>query len=121
MPWTTLQRLAPLDERREHQIAEWPVLEQERSQYVAVDRDVAQRLPHHRGQEDGLSGEQIQLAEEAGRTVSNDLVSGRIEDRHLALTDGDERIARISHPVQHVADARRPLLAEPGQCRQLRG
>src|SRR5947208_12631893 len=32
-----------------------------------------------------------------------------IEDRHLAFTDGDERIDRIPDAEQHVAHGRRPL------------
>ena len=55
---------------------------------------------------------QVQLAEEAGGAVADDLVAGRIEDRHLALADGDERIGGISDPVQHVADAL-PLRSSP--------
>src|SRR5206468_285911 len=67
------------------------------------------------------AGKQVELAEEAGGAVADDFVAGRIEDRHFALTDGDERIGGISHPVEHVAHACSPLLASRGKCRQLRG
>jgi len=60
-----------------------------------------------------LPGEEVQLAEETGGAVADDLVAGRIQDRHLALTDGDEGIDRISDLVQDVADARK-LLADAG-------
>ena len=43
------------------------VLEQQRAQRLALDRDVAQRLGHDRRQEDGLAREQVHLAEEAAR------------------------------------------------------
>ena len=46
-------------------------------QLFALDRDVAHRLGHHRGEEDRLAGEQVHLAEEAGGAVADDLVSGR--------------------------------------------
>jgi hypothetical protein len=49
--------------------------------------------------------------------VADDLVAGRIEDRDLALADGDERIRRIPHREQHVADARSPLFARRGERR----
>jgi len=120
-PLDALERLPAGDEGREDDVAERSVVEQERAQRVAVDRDVAERLRHDRGQEDRLPGEQVQLAEEAGGAVSDDLVAGRIEDRHLALTDGDERIDRISDAVQHVAKGRRPLFAHRREGRQLRG
>ena len=121
MPCDPLQRLAPGDERREHEVAERSVLEQQRAQRVAVDGDVAQRLRDDRGQEDGLPGEQVQLAEEAGGAVADDLVAGRVEDRDLALEDRDERIVRIADAEQHVADPRSPLLADRGERRELRG
>ena len=85
------------------EVAERAVLEQERAQRVAVDRDVAQRLRDDRGQEDGLPGEQVHLAEEARGAVADDLVAGRVEDRHLALEDRDERIA----PCRRRGTARR--------------
>ena len=116
-----LERLPAGDEGREDEVAERSVVEQERAQRVAVDCDVAQRLRHDRGQEDGLPGEEVQLAEEAGGAVADDLVAGRVEDRDLALADRDERIDGISDPEQHVADGCRPLLARRGKCRQLRG
>jgi hypothetical protein len=49
--------------------------------------------------------------------VADDLVAGRIEDRDLALTEGDERIDRISDPEQHVANGRCPLFARRGERR----
>ena len=63
------------------------VLEEQRPQRFAVDRDVAQRLGDDRGQEDGLPGEQVHLAEEARGAVADDLVARRVEDRHLALDE----------------------------------
>ena len=53
--------------------------------------------------------DQLSLERHGGRSLTG-LVS-RIARRLLALTDGDERIRRISEPVQHVAGAGRPLLA----------
>jgi hypothetical protein len=41
------------------QVAERAVLEQERSQLLTLDGDVAQRLGHDRREEDGLSREQV--------------------------------------------------------------
>ena len=120
MPVDLLQRLAPLDERREQQVAERPVLEQQRPQHVAVDGDVAQRLRDDGGEEDGLPGEQVHLAEEAGGAVADDLVAGRVEDRDLALEDRDERVARVADAVEHVSDPCGALLAELGERRQLR-
>ena len=99
-----LQRLPPGDEGREDEVAERSVVEQDRAQRVAVDRDVAKRLRHDRGQEDGLAGEEIQLAQETGGAVAHELVAGRIEDRNLALQDGDERIGRVSYPEENITD-----------------
>ena len=86
---------------------ERPVLEQQRPQRVAIDGDVAQRLRDDRGQEDGLPGEEVHLAEEARRAVADDLVAGRVEDRDLALDDRDEGVALVADAEQHVADAAR--------------
>ena len=115
-----LERLAPGDERRQQEVAQRPVLEQEPTESVAVDRDVAQRLRDDGGEEDGLPGKEVQLAEEPRGAVADDLVAGRIEDGHLALDDRDERIASVADSEQHVADVRIPLLSELGERRQLR-
>ncbi len=115
-----LERLAPRDEGRQHEVAERAVLVQQRAQRVAVDRDVTQRLGDDRRDEHRLPGQQVQLAEEARCAVADDLVAGRVEDRDLALEDRDERIAPIADAIQHLADLRRALLAELGERRQLR-
>ena len=115
MPSHALQRLAAGDEGREHQIAQRAVLEQQPAQDVTVDRDVPQRLRHDRGHEDGLPGEEVQLAEEARGAVTEDLVAGGVEDRHLALPDRDEGVRRVADAVEDVADRRRALLAH---CRR---
>ena len=119
-PSHLLQRLAPRDEGRQQEVAQRPVLEQQRPQRVAIDRDVAQRLRDDRRQEDGLPGEEVHLAEEARRAVADDLVAGRIEDRHLAFEDRDERVAPVADPEQHVADGGGALLAELGERLELR-
>ena len=116
----SLQRLAARHECGKDEVAERAVLEEQRAQDVAVDREVAQRLRHDRRQEDRLPGEEIQLAEEAAGAVTDDLVSGRVEDRHLPLLDRDERIGRVAHPKQHVTDAGRPPLTEVREPRDLR-
>ena len=115
-----LQGLAPLDERRQHEVAERPVLEQERPQRVAVDGDVAQRLRHDRRHEDGLSRQEVHLAEEAGRSVADDLVACRVDDRDLALENRDERVGAVADAIEHVADARGALFAQRAEPRQLR-
>ena len=120
-PLDALQRLPPGDERRQHEIAERPVIEKQRTQRVTVDCDIAERLGHERGQEDGLPREEVQLTKKAGRTVPDDLVAGRVENRHLALDDRDKRIRRIPDLEQHLAHARRPLLTQAGKRRHLRG
>jgi hypothetical protein len=51
--------------------------------------------------------------------VADDLVSCCVEDCHLALTDGNERISAIADLVQHVADGRGQLFAHSGECCQL--
>ena len=69
-----LQGLPPRDERRQHEIAQRGVLEQQRAEHVPVDCDVAQRLRRHHRPEDGLAGEEVQLAEEAGGAVADELL-----------------------------------------------
>jgi hypothetical protein len=86
-----LQSLAAGDERRQQQIAERAVLEQQRLQHLTVEGDVAQRFRDRRGDEHRLPGEQIHLAEESRRAVLDDLVARGIGDRHLAVKDRDER------------------------------
>ena len=53
-PLARLQRFAALDEGGEEQVGERGVLEQQLAQHFAIDGDVADRLGHFRGQEDGL-------------------------------------------------------------------
>ena len=81
----------------------------------ALDRDVAHRLGDDGGEEDGLAGEQVHLAEEAGGAVADDLVPGGVGDRGLALDDGDERVGRVADLEQLLADLGGPLLAVAGQ------
>ena len=119
-PFHALQRLAPRDERREHQVAERAVLVEERAQRAALDRDVAQRLGHERVDEHGLPRQEVQLAEEAGGAVPDEFVPGRVDDRDLSFENRDERIAPIADPVQQLTGRRRALLADLGESRQLR-
>jgi hypothetical protein len=116
-PFDPLERLPAGDEGREHDIAERAVVEEKRAERIAVDRDVAERLCHDRGQENRLPGEEVQLAEETRGAMADYLVACRIEDRDLALTDGDERIRRISGPEEHVANGCCPLFARRGEQR----
>ena len=83
------------------------------------DRDVAQRLRDHRGDEHRLTREQVQLAEEPGRAVADDLLAGRVDDGDLALDDRDERVPLIADAVEHVADIGRVLVTELSQGRDL--
>ena len=118
----TVPRLQPLpagDEGPEQQVAERAVLEQERSQLLALDGDVAHRLGHDSRQEDRLSGEQVRLAEEAKRAVADDLRTGLVEDGRLAFDDRDQRIASVTDPKEHVSDPRAPLLAVLGERGEL--
>ena len=72
-----LQQLAALDEGGEQQVREVAVVEEQLLEGVAVDGDVAQRRGDHSGEEDGLAGEQVHLAEEAGGAVADDLAVRR--------------------------------------------
>ena len=115
-----LERFAPGDECRQDDVAERAVLVQERAQHLAGNGDVAQRLGDDRGDEHGLAGEQVELAEEAGRPVADDLVAGGVEDRDLALDDRHEWVVAIADPVEHLADVSGALVAEFGEPGQLR-
>ena len=116
-----LERLSPGDEGREDEVAKRTVVEQQRAQCVAVNRDVAQRFFHDRVHKDCLPREKVQLAEKARGPVSHDLVSVRVDDCDFALKNGYEGIDRVSDPVQHVVDGRGPLFAQSAESRQLRG
>jgi hypothetical protein len=107
----TVPRLKPLPARHEgpeQQVAERAVLEQERSQLLTLDGDVADRLGHDGREEDGLSREQVRLAEEAARAVAVDLCTGLVEDGRVAFDDRDQRIASVTDPKEHVADLGEP-------------
>ena len=114
-PFLLLEQFAPLDEGGEQHVGEGAVLEEEAAQRFAVDLDVAHRLGDDRGEEDGLAGEQVHLAEEAGGAVADDLAAGRVEDRRLALADRDERVGLVADLEEHVADGSGLLLAVPGE------
>src|SRR5205814_7268927 len=96
------------------------VVEEQAPELLTVDRDVAHRLRDHRGHVDGLAGEQVQLAQEAMRSMAHDLVPLGIEDGRLALDDRDERIRAVADAVQHVSDLGSALLAVCAQRLQLR-
>ena len=67
--------------------------------HVPIDRDVTQRLGDDGRDKHRLPGQQVQLAEEPRRSVADDLVTGRVADRDLALEDRDERIAAIADAI----------------------
>jgi energy-coupling factor transporter ATP-binding protein EcfA2 len=90
-------------------------------QGVAIDGDVAQRLGGDGGEEDGLPGEQVHLAEEPGGAVADDLAAAAVEYRGLALEDGDQRVGRVADLEQLLADRGGALLAVLGQRPQLPG
>ena len=118
-PIALLQKFAPLDEGGEEKVGERGVFEEQPPQDFAVDGDVAHRLGHDGGEEDGLPGEQVHLAEEAGRTVADDLVARAVEHRGLALEDRDERVGRVADLEEPLADLGGPLLALLGERREL--
>ena len=62
--------------------------------------------------EDRLPGQEVQLAEEAGGAVPDELVPGCVDDRDLSFENRDERIGPIADPVQQFTDRRRALLAD---------
>ena len=115
-----LQRLTPGHERREKKVAERTVVEEQRSQRIPLDGDVAEGLGDDRGQEHRLPGKKVHLAQELRLAVADDLVARSIEDRHLALENRDQGIALIADAKQHVTDACGSLLAMLGERRQLR-
>ena len=114
-----LQPLPASRERPEQQVAERGVLEQERSQLLTLDGDVAHRRCHFGREEDGLPREQVRLPEEAARAVAVDLRAGLVEDGRLALDDRNQRIAAVTDPKEDVADLSAPLLAVLGKQGQL--
>jgi hypothetical protein len=75
-----------------------------RAQRAAGVGDVAQRLGHERADEDRLPRQQVQLAEEAGGAMPDQLVPGRVDDRDLSFEDCDERVGAIADPVQQLTD-----------------
>jgi hypothetical protein len=107
-----LQRLTTVDERREDDVAERPVVEQHGPEGVSLDRDVPQRLRHDCGQENRLSRQEVQLPNEAGGAVTHELVPRAVEDRDLPLANRDERIAGVTHPEENVVHVRAPLFAD---------
>ncbi len=102
------------------EVAERAVLVEKRAQGGALDCDVPKRLGHERVDEDGLPRQEVQLAEEAGGAVPDELVSGRVDDRDLSFEDRHERIGPIADPVQQLTGRRRALLADLGESGELR-
>ena len=113
------QGLAPLHQRREYQIAQRTVLEEERSERISLDGDVPQRLRHDRSDENRLTGEKAHLAEKAGREMAHDLDACRIDDRDLTLDDRHERVGAIAHAIENVADLSSAFLTQLAEPRQL--
>ena len=86
---------------------------------AALDGDVPQRLGHERVDEDRLSREEVQLPEEAGGAVPDQLVPGRVDDRDLSFEDRDERVGPIADTVEQLAGRSRALLADLGENGEL--
>src|SRR5262249_31916645 len=116
-----LQRLAPRDERRQQEIAERLVVEQQPPELLPVDCDVPRGLRHDGGQERALSRQQAQLAEEVRGSLAHDLVAGAIEQRDLPLEDRDERVALVAGLEQDVALVGGGPLAKLTHLCELRG
>ena len=119
-PLALLEKLAPLDEGGKEQVRQRAILEEQPPEDFAIDRDVAHRLGHDRGEEDSLSREEVHLPEEARGAVADDLPAGGVDHRDLALDDRDERIALVADLEQRLADLGGPLLAVLGERRELR-
>src|SRR3954467_4520148 len=115
-----LERLAARDEGREEHVAEGAVVEQQRTQLLSLDGDVAHGLGDDRRQVDRLPRHQVELAEEPRRPVPDDLVPRGVTDGRLALEDRDEREALVADPEEDVADLGGALLAVLGERRELR-
>ena len=98
--------------KSQQQIAERAVVEQQRAQRLAVDRDVAHRLRSTTAVRYTVwPDSRFSSPRNPGGAVAHDLVAGGVQDRHLALDDRDERIALVADPEEHVADGRGALLA----------
>jgi hypothetical protein len=105
-PLLALECLAARHEARQQHVAERPVLEQQRAQLFAIDRDVAQRLRGHGRQVDGLAGHEVHLSHESRGAVAHDLLARGVEHSDLALEDRNERIARVADAEEHLANLR---------------
>jgi hypothetical protein len=109
-PGTCCSALAPGDERGEEEVAQRAVLEQQGTERLAVHRDVSQWQRGDGGQENCLTGQEVQLADELQRAVPRDLIVRGVVDRDLALDDRDERVAPVADAEQDVADVGGALL-----------
>jgi len=114
-----LNRLAAAHEGRQQQIGQWAVLDQQGTQSLAFDRDVAHRLGDHSREKDGLARQQADLAEEAGGAVTDDLLPRGVLHGRLTFENGDERIAHVADLEQRLPDRRCALLAVLGQGGEL--
>jgi len=114
-----LQRLATAHEVRQDEVGERAVLEEEGTQGLAVDRDVAHRLRDHRGEKRRLAGQQAHLAEETRCPVADDLPPCGVLDGRLPLADGDEGVAQVASLEQRFPDGRAPFLAVSGEGGEL--
>ncbi len=114
-PLHLLQHFAPLDEGGEQQVGERGVVEEQAPQRLRGRPRCSASVGHDRGEEDGLAGEQVHLAEEAAGSVADDLAAGGVENRGLALEDRDERVGLVADPEQLLADRGGALLAVLGR------
>ena len=112
-----LETFTARDERRQHDVTEWTVFIEQRPQRVTLNGEIAQRRSGHRRNEHRLAREQVQLAQEPRRSVTDDLVAGGVEDRRLALDDRHERVFAITDLVENLARISRPFLADGGKRR----
>jgi ParB-like chromosome segregation protein Spo0J len=112
-----LQRLSSGDERREQEVAQRPVLVEELAQCRTLDGDVLEWLGYEGVDEDRLPRQEVQLPEEPGRAVPDELVPGCVNDGDFSLADRNERISLIANLVEQVTGRRGTLLADLGDSR----
>ena len=116
-----LERLAPGDERGEHGSAE-RVVEEKWAQLLSRDGDIAHRLGHNRRQEDTLAGQQVDLPEEPGGPLPDDLVpeASRIpaSPSRIAMKGRAGRRPRRARPRRRQCAPRRPQPASPVAARK---
>jgi hypothetical protein len=123
---TVSEEIAPCQEGAEQDVGELGIFGHESAELLGGDAVNATLFDDSGGEIDGLSGQEVELAEEASPSVSGDdllgfVAAGWTQDLDLAGLDDDEVVGRVAGAEDDVVDPDLLRYAVDGKTSELPG